>query len=111
MWLATSRAPPLVEWSLPPPSTCTPATFHFAGHSTFQGSLALPPNGDTRPLKSQPLAYAILSTEQCTLTVSPSKSLASVVAIFLQFGQITASGSHSSSFCEPDTSLYICLIL
>src|SRR3990167_10221194 len=31
---ATSRVPPLVEGSLPAPSTCTPTTFHLAGHST-----------------------------------------------------------------------------
>src|SRR3989344_6453726 len=50
IWLPTSLLPPLVEWSLPAPSTATPLTFHLAGHSTFHASFAFTPNGETRPL-------------------------------------------------------------
>ena len=108
--MATSREPPRVEWSLPAPSTKTPPTFHFAAHSTFHGNLALPPNGETLPENPHPFVYSTLCSLQWTTTVLPSKSLASVVDIFPHVGHSTESGSHSPSFCEPETSLYIARI-
>src|SRR3989344_4187071 len=53
IWLATSREPPFVEWSLPPPSISTPCATHFAAQSTFQKSFVVPFHGATRPLWPQ----------------------------------------------------------
>src|ERR1043166_9016471 len=104
MWLPESPLPPLVEWSFPPPPTFTPYTFHFAGQSAFQYNLALPPNGDTRPLQLQPFVYSTLFSRQSTATVSPSKSVASVVVILPHCGQITETGNQPSGRSAPDTS-------
>jgi hypothetical protein len=53
-----SREPPAVARSLPFGSIVTPKCDHCAAHSRFQGSFALPPNGEIQPLSPQPRAQA-----------------------------------------------------
>ena len=53
-----SRDPPAVERSLPHGSMVTPKSDHWAAHSRFQGSLALPPNGEIQPAAPQPFAHS-----------------------------------------------------
>ena len=85
-----SRDPPAVARSLPLGSIVTPNRLHCAAHSRFQGSFAVPPNGDTRPVQPQPVAHSTRSGRQATATVSPSQSDAIVVPTLPQLGQIDA---------------------
>jgi hypothetical protein len=85
----------------------TPFTFHFAAHSTFQVSLALPPKGETRPSNRSPAVYSTLRT-----FLHRRNRVAIKISCF--------SGDHlatlrtndmdrepASFLTEPDTSLYI----
>src|SRR3989344_6159532 len=99
MWFETSRAPPLVEWSLPPPSTSTPSATHFAAQSTFQNNFAFPFHGATRPVCPQDFASSGFLSHAYP-TVSPSKSNARVVIIFPHFSHTTETGSQVSSRSE-----------
>src|SRR3989344_369309 len=106
MELAPSREPPLVEWSLPPPSISTPCAIHFAAQSTFQNNFPVPPQGAMRPVCPQHfVSSGFLS--QTYPTVSPSKSCALVVIIFPHFSHMTEIGSHEESFSEPEISFKI----
>src|SRR5207302_9065798 len=79
--LATSCVPPRVMWSLPAPSTVTPRTDHFAGHSTRYSSFAPPPHGDRRPRLPHPSAQATLSGAQTSSTSPPDQETTVVVPI------------------------------
>src|ERR1035437_7757078 len=90
-----SRDPPAVARSLPQPSIVTPSRPHFAAHSRFQGSLARPPSGETRPSWPQPFAQATMSGLHWYASVEPSQPIAYVVPILPHCSQITWIGSHS----------------
>ena len=91
-----SRDPPAVARSLPLGSIVTPNRLHWAAHSRFHGSLAVPPNGAIRPVQPQPTAHVTRSGRHATDTVSPSQSDAIVVPTLPQPGQTTPSGSQCS---------------
>src|SRR3989344_5631840 len=100
IWLPTSLLPPLVEWSLPAPSTSTPSTFHLAGHSTLKGNFALPPKGESLPSCPHPSAHLTIAGSQRYDTSLPFHANTLVVPTFPQFSQMTESGYQSSGFCE-----------
>ena len=96
MALLRSREPPAVARSLPFGSIVTPNRLHCAAHSRFQGSLPVPPNGETRPVQPQPVAHSTRSARQATATVSPSQSDAMVVPTRPQLGHTMPTGSQWS---------------
>src|SRR5215203_6694620 len=91
-----SREPPAVDRSFPPGSMVTPKIDHWAAHSRFQGSLALPPKGLIVPLVPQPRAQVTRSGRHSKLTCSPSHAVTIVVPTLPQVGQMTLIGCHVS---------------
>src|SRR3989344_910491 len=108
MLFATSREPPLVEWSLPPPSISTPCATHFAAQSTFQNSFAAPLHGAMRPVYPQGThssgerSQVYATVPSVPSEVEGSYSYARVVIIFPHFSHTTETGSHDTSFSEPE---------
>ena len=70
----------------------TPKSDHWAAHSRFQGSLALPPNGLIVPAVPQPRAQVTSSGRHSKATVSPSQPVTIVVPILPHVGQMTLIG-------------------
>ena len=91
-----SREPPAVDRSLPHGSMVTPKSDHWAAHSTFQGSLPVPPNGEIQPDVPQPVAQVTRSARHSKKTRSPSHFVTIVVPTLPHVGQMTLNGCHVS---------------
>ena len=62
---------------------------HWAAHSRFHGSFAVPPNGLIQPDVPQPCAQVTRSARHSKKTFSPSQSVTIVVPTLPQVGQTT----------------------
>src|SRR4051812_33405252 len=93
---ARSRDPPAVDRSLPHGSIVTPNSDHWAAHSRFQPSFAVPPNGEIQPLEPQPRAHVTSRSRHSKNARSPSHSVTIVVPTLPHVGQTTWIGCQLS---------------